>query len=132
MTAQGECFYLNYKARKLLELAPNHVPPPWAAQTHLYRRSVIQRLEAENYQLLGWFSKSLLHFSRDQEELLVAAKHDGYSARSIRRLGYGLRQSAEIYPTLVVFTPYINRLRTLAEKHQNLILVQHQPKQKSF
>ena len=128
MTAQGECFYLSYKARKVLGLAPNHVPPPWAAQTHLYRRSVIQRLEAENYQLIGWFSKSLLHFRRHQEELLVAAKHDGYSARSIRRLHRGLRQSSEIYPTLVVFTPYINRLRTLAEKHQNFMLIQHQLK----
>jgi len=127
-TAEGDCVYLNYKARKALGLAPNHVPPPWVAQTHLYRRSVIQRLETENYQLLGWFSKSLLHFSRHQEELLVAAKHDGYSARSVRRLRRGLRQSAQIYPTLVVFTPYINRLRSLAEKHQNLMLVQHQSK----
>jgi len=132
VTAEGDCVYLNYKARKLLGLAPNHVPPPWVAQTHLYRRSVIQRLKTENYQLVGWFSKSLLHFRRDQEELLVAAKHDGYSARSVRRLRRGLGQSATIYPTLVVFTPYINRLRFLAEKHQNLILVQHQIKQENF
>ena len=131
-TAEGDCVYLNYKARKLLGLAPNHVPPPWVAQTHLYRRSVIQRLETENYQLLGWFSKSLLHFSGHQENLLVAAKHDGYSARSVRRLLSGLRQSATIYPTLVVFSPYINRLRSLTEKHQNLMLVQHQVKHKNF
>jgi len=127
-TAEGECFYLNYKARKILGLAPNHVPPPWVAQTHLYRRSVIKKLKAEGYELQGWFSKSLLHFSQQQKELIVAAKHDGYSSRSIRRILRKLRQSSQLQPKLVVFTPNPNRLRDLAKKHQDLVLVNHQAK----
>jgi len=124
-TTKGECFYLNYKGRKVLGLAPNHIPPPWVAETHLYRRSVIKQLQAEGYKLNGWYGRNLLHFSKNQIDLLIAAKHDGYSAKGIRRIMRKLKQGNQTGFKLVIFTPYINRLRPLAQKHHMLDVVQH-------
>lgn len=124
-TVHAECFFLSYKGRKLIGLAPNHLPPPWVAETHLYRRTVIDRLITEGYELQGWYSKSLLGFSKAQVPIVVAAKHDGYSAKGVRRIFRKLKQSAQLHPKLFIFTPYINRLAPLAQKHQHLDVIQH-------
>ena len=113
-TTEGDLIYLSYSGRQQLGLANNHMPPPWQAQTHYYRRRIIRHLAIQGYSGTSWYAKNLLSFSNYG---LVAAKHNGYTARSVRRI---LKQLRVTPYHLHIYTPYPNRLKVLEQKHEQL------------
>lgn len=119
-TIVGSFIYLSYKGRATLGFTARHKPPPWTVETHIYRRRVIRHLEAEGYICSGWFSKTLLLFEKESCLYYVAAKHDGYTARGVRRMLSKLRQQLNQHDKLLVFTPKPNQLVRLARRHPQL------------
>ena len=99
------------------------MPPPWIVETHIYRRRAIAQLEAEGFVFEKWHSKTLMSFVRNEIRYIVAAKHDGYTARGVRGLLSRLRIELYEGAFLVVFTPQRNRLRALERKYPNLKVI---------
>lgn len=119
----GSFVYLSYKGRATLGFTARHKPPPWAVETHVYRRRVIRHLEAEGYVCSGWFSKNILLFIKEGNHYYVAAKHDAYTARGVRRILATLRPQLSKQDPLVVVTPRPNQLRRLALRHDCLDII---------
>ena len=123
-TKKGSFTYISYAGRTKLGFRPNHLPPPWIVETHIYRRRAIAQLEAEGFVFEKWYSKTLMQFGKGNLRYIVAAKHDGYTARGVRGLLSRLRIELYEGAFLVVFTPYRNRLEPLNKKYSSLQISQ--------
>lgn len=122
-TMIGSFCYLSYKGRAALGFSSLHKPPPWMVETHYYRRRVMRLLEAKGYVCLGYFSRNILHYQQGNKTYFVVAKHDGYTARGVRRLMTKLRPQLTQGDSLVVATPYPNQLKRLATRHEYLSII---------
>lgn len=122
-TMIGSFCYVSHKGRAALGFTARHKPPPWMVETHYYRRRVMRRLESQGYKCLGFFSRTILQYQKESKTYFVVAKHDGYSARGVRRLLRKLRPQLTQGDSLVVATPNPNQLKRLAKRYRALSII---------